>query len=99
MRKEIEPFAAPTNERINSLKKAHDLGIFTFVSLEPVWNPNQTLELIDLTHEFVDFYKVGKLNYNKLQKLIDWKKFKFDVIEKLDTYKKEYYIKNDLQIF
>lgn len=99
MRKEIEPFATPTNERINSLKKAHDLGIFTFVSLEPVWNPDQTLELIDLTHEFVDFYKVGKLNYNRLQKLIDWKNFKLNAIQKLDSYKKDYYIKEDLQKF
>ncbi|MCK5610320.1 radical SAM protein [Candidatus Pacearchaeota archaeon] len=93
----IEPNAAPTHERIASLKKAHEMGIFTFVSLEPVWYPDQTLELIDLTHEFVDLYKVGKLNYNKQQKEVDWKQFKKEVVDKLETYGKKYYLKKSLQ--
>jgi DNA repair photolyase len=93
----IEPKAAPTQERIESLKKAHEMGIFTFVSLEPVWYPDQTLELIDLTHEFVDLYKVGKLNYNKQQKEVDWNKFKRNVVDKLERYRKEFYIKKDLR--
>lgn len=96
LRSEIEPFAASTFERINSLKKAHELGIFTSVSLEPVWIAEQTLELIDLTYEFVDLFKVGKLNYNKQQKNVDWKQFKKDVIFELEKYSKNYYIKEDL---
>lgn len=93
----IEPKAAPTQERIASLKKAHEMGIPTFVSLEPVWYPDQTLEIIDLTYEFVDLYKIGKLNYNKQQKEVDWKKFKSDVINKLETYGNKYYLKKSLQ--
>jgi len=62
LRSEIEPFAARTQERIESLKKAHELGISTYVSLEPVWTAEQSLELVDMTYEFVDFFKVGKLN-------------------------------------
>lgn len=96
-RKIIEPFAAPTNERIASLEKAHNMGIFTYVSLEPVWEPEQTLELMELTSEFVDFYKVGKLNYSSQQANINWKQFKNDSIKKLDILNKKYYIKNDLQ--
>ena len=99
LRSEMEPFAAPTCERIESLKKAHESGIPTFVSLEPVWTAEQTLELIDLTHKFVDLYKVGKLNYNKQQKNVDWGQFKNEVIDKLKGYKKEYYIKKDLEAF
>lgn len=99
LRFEMEPFAAPTYERIESLKKAHECGIPTFVSLEPVWTAEQTLELIDLTHEFVDLYKVGKLNYNKQQKNVDWGQFKNDVINKLKGYEKDYYIKKDLEAF
>lgn len=97
LRCEIEPFAASTEERIESLKKAHGLGISTFVSLEPVWTSEQALELIDLTHEFVDLFKVGKLNYDKQQKNVDWKKFKSDVVAKLNNYKKEYYLKKELR--
>jgi DNA repair photolyase len=97
--KKIEPFAASTEERINSLKKAHDLGIYTYVSLEPVWFPNQSLELIDITERFVDLYKVGKLNYYNQQNKVDWHKFVNDVKEKLDSYNKKYYIKYDLKKF
>lgn len=96
LRREIEPFAAPTEERITSLKKAHDMGIPTFVSLEPVWTAEQALELIELTHEFVDLFKVGKLNYNKQQKEVDWCQFRHDVIDKLKVYGNDFYIKKDL---
>ncbi|WP_083523294.1 radical SAM protein [Methanofollis ethanolicus] len=95
-RKVIEPNAAPTSERIQALKNAHDRGIYTYISLEPVWDPEQSLQLIDLTHEFVDHYKVGKLNYNSRQQEIDWKEFRENAIKKLEHYKKSYYIKNDL---
>ncbi len=98
-RKEIEMGAARTPERIDSIKKAHDTGIFTYVSLEPVWIPEQSLELIDLTQDFVDFYKIGKLNYNPQQNNVDWSKFKRELIKKLDGYKKKYYIKKSLQIY
>jgi DNA repair photolyase len=97
--KEIEKGAASTEERIASLKAAHDLGIFTYVSLEPVWFPEQSLELIDITHKFVDFYKIGKLNYDPQQRTVDWSKFKKDLIEKLDRYGKKFYIKKSLQIY
>ncbi len=97
LRSKIEPFAASTVERINSLKKAHELGITTFVSLEPVWDTKQTLELIDLTHEYVDQYKVGKLNYHKRQNEINWEEFKKDVVDKLQFYKKDYYLKKELR--
>jgi len=95
--KEVERGAASTEERIASLRVAHKLGIFTYVSLEPVWFPEQSLELIDLTHDIVDFYKIGKLNYNPQQKTVDWSKFKKELIEKLDGYGKKYYIKKSLQ--
>ncbi len=97
MRSLIEPHAAPTDERISALRKAHERGIFTYVSLEPVWAPDQSLALIDLTYEFVDLFKVGKLNYNSQQKTVDWKRFREDVIEKLEGYGKDYYIKMDLR--
>ena len=60
-----EPNAADPLERIENLKAAKSHGIFTWVSLEPIIDPEQTLQIIDLTWTFVDFYGVGKLNYHK----------------------------------
>jgi hypothetical protein len=72
------------------------MGISTYVSLEPVWDPEQSLELIDITHEFVDFFKVGKLNHHPRERSIDWASFKREAIKKLQIYEKQYYIKDDL---
>ena len=92
-----EPGAAPTSERMYALREAHGRGIRTWVSLEPVYNPEDTFALIDATRGFVDCYKVGKLNYMPEAKEIDWRKFARDVEEKLKSTGKEYYIKSDLR--
>ena len=94
---EIEPNAAPTSERIEVLKHAHDLGIDTWVSLEPVYHPEDSLELIERTKYFVDLYKVGTLNHQPEAKEIDWHKFASDVVAKLDSIGVDYYIKKDLR--
>ena len=94
---EYEPNAAPTSERIEVLKHAHDLGIETWVSLEPVYHPEDSLELIERTKGFVDLYKVGTLNHQPEAKLIDWHKFAADVVSKLDSIGVDYYIKKDLR--
>ena len=91
-----EPRAAIPDTRIELLKLAHDSGIKTWVSLEPVINTDDTLQLIDITYGIVDEYKVGKLNYLPEAKNIDWKLFYSRVVEKLIKNKSKYYIKNDL---
>jgi DNA repair photolyase len=95
---EWEPGAATPNNRMKTLKKAHDVGIETWVSLEPVMDPVESLKIIELTHEYVDLYKVGKLNHNdEIADKIDWKKFANDAIALLEKYGKKYYIKDDLK--
>lgn len=101
-----EPGAALPADRIEALKQAHDRGIPTWASLEPVIDPAQTLHLIDLTHDFVDHYGVGKLNtrgkkgisqeLKDLEKSIDWCKYRSDVEAKLKGYAKQYKIKQAL---
>jgi len=93
-----EPHAALPEERMLMLKRAHRLGIPTWVSLEPVIDPKQTLELIDETHEYVDRYAVGKLNYVKPPKPVDWTQFVRDVVERFERYEKEYHLKRELQM-
>ena len=92
-----EPGAAPPEERIESLRKAHELGITTWVSLEPVIEPAESIEIIRQTHTFVDLFKVGKLNYHPRANEIDWHKFLIDCIVLLEEYGPRYYIKKDLR--
>jgi len=89
-----EPNAALPADRMETLQKFHEAGIHTWVSLEPVIDPEQTLDLIKLTHGFVDLYKVGKLNYVKSK--VDWRLFGARAIKVLESYGKDYYIKHDL---
>lgn len=84
-----EPGAALSSDRIAALKVAHDRGIHTWVSLEPVLDPDQTLNLIERTHEFVDQFRVGKLNhFPERERLIDWPKFRGDAEARLLVFDK-----------
>jgi len=94
---EWEPGAALPEDRIHSLRIAKEAGINTWVSFEPVLDPEAVYRLLDQTHEFVDFYKVGKLNYHPLAKEIDWPKFKGEMEERLTRLGKPYYLKEDLR--
>lgn len=63
-----EPGAAPYRERINALKKLHDAGCRTWVSMEPYPTPNlveQELEPILEEVSFADRIIFGRTNYNK----------------------------------
>ena len=96
---EWEPGAALPDDRIAALERAHSLGLETWVSLEPVVDPDAAIRLIHATHTFVDLYKVGKLNHHPLEATIDWKSFLYRAEEALDTYDKARYIKADLEKF
>ncbi len=95
--KKYEPNAATPKDRLDALNIAHLKGIKTWASLEPVIYPGQTLQLIELTHSYVDMYKIGTINYNERKKEINWKAFGQMLTTLLDSYGKKYYIKEDLQ--
>ena len=95
--KHWEPRAALPEQRLQALRIAHDHGIRTVASLEPVIDPEQTLEMIEWAHEFTDLYKVGKLNYHPHAATIDWHDFGHKAVELLDSLGAKYYIKNDLK--
>jgi DNA repair photolyase len=92
-----EPFAALPAERINSLYKAHEQGIRTWVSLEPVLYPETALEIIRKTRRFVDRFKVGTLNYHPHAKSIDWHRFAVEVKSLLTDLQCDFYLKEDLR--
>lgn len=96
---EWEPGAALPENRINTIKEFKKAGISTWVSLEPVINPAQVQQIIRETSDFVDLYKVGKLNYHPLAQQIDWSLFAKQTIKLLAELEKPYYVKQDLLPF
>lgn len=100
MRQKIEPYAAPTKERIQALEIAHDeFKISTWASFEPVWEAEQSLTLMEEAMDYIDLFKIGKLNYNQQSKKVNWKQFALDSIKLMKDNNKNYYIKNDLRAF
>lgn len=68
-RAEYEPGAAPYSKRISALKRLHEAGCRTWVSMEPYPTPNlveQELPAILEQLSFVDKVIFGRTNYNKL---------------------------------
>lgn len=67
-RKEYEQFSSEYINRIKSLKKMHDNGFKTWVSIEPYPTPNMVEQnLLEILNEvdFVDYIVFGRLHYNK----------------------------------
>ena len=67
-RKRTEPGAAPYAERLAALKRLHDKGCKTWVSIEPYPTPNlidQNLQEILETVCFADKIIFGRTNYSK----------------------------------
>ena len=96
--KKWERGAALPGDRIETLKKFHDRGIFTWVSLEPTLNCDAAIEIVRKTHKFVDLFKVGKANYlPKVADNIDWEDYTHRMIAVLKELGTAHYIKKDLQ--
>jgi len=91
-----EKKADPISERVKAIKELHYSGFKTFVSMEPVINPEEAIKLVKRI-KFVDLIKVGKINYMKNN--IDWSRFLIDIEKELKKYKIPFMIKKDLEKF
>jgi DNA repair photolyase len=79
LREHWEPGATPIQDRIEAVKKAHAMGIYTWVSIEPVVDPEEALAVVEALKGHVDLWKVGKLNhFAEVESKIDWHKFLID---------------------
>lgn len=95
-----EKNAALPQERFEALRILHENGVRTWVSMEPVIYPEQSLEIMELTAPYVDSYKIGKLNhFPKHEEKFDWTRFLNDSIGIMRKRDKLFYIKNDLSLF
>lgn len=94
----FEPHAAPAEARIKALQLAHRAGIKTWVSIEPVIDPEQSLDLIRQTRDFVDEYRIGKLNHAEGNEIGEQEMISFirKAILTLNRADKKYIFKKDL---
>ena len=58
-----------------------------------------SLAVVAETHEFVDLYKIGMVNYSKLTTTIDWRDFTLRMIDLLNRVAAKHYVKRTLQQF
>lgn len=93
-----EPDAALPADRITALKAFHEAGIFTWVSIEPTLDAEESLMIIKATRGFVDLFKIGKANYLKeITRTTDWRDYTLRVVDLCQRYGIRHYIKKDLQ--
>lgn len=90
-----EPNTTSPTDRLGTIAAAKSWGIETWVSLEPVIEPEESMEIIERTQHVVDHYKIGKLNYATSG--VDWRDFTHRAMSMLDNMGKSYYIKDSLQ--
>jgi len=93
--KTAEPYADSPFVRLLVLAKAKDRGIKTWVSCEPVLEPNAIFALITKYGDNYDKIKIGKLNYYPSE--INWKWFGQEAERLCKLYGRDYYIKESLR--
>lgn len=95
---QYESGAPVTSERIESLRKISEVGIKTWISMEPVIIPDQSFKVVEATYNFVDHYRIGKLNgFKVLEDRYDWKQYTIDVVKYCRDRNIKFYIKKSLQ--
>jgi DNA repair photolyase len=98
--KKWEPNAASHDERVAALIKAHNLGIRTWASFEPIIDPEQSLWLLEHTATIgcVDLYRIGKMNH--MEPGFDENEL-YDFVRNakiiLDKYKRKYVFKDEME--
>jgi hypothetical protein len=91
--------AALPGDRIAALRRFHESGIFTWVSLEPTLDVKSSLQIVKETCGFVDLFKIGRVNYLPMTKTIDWQDYTLRMIELCQRLGVRHYVKRDLQPF
>jgi DNA repair photolyase len=95
-----EPATDDPIKRMDALATAHERGIFTWISLEPVIDTEQSLEVIRQTHDYCDHYKIGTLNHVDCKTTPEqWRYFANRAVDLCTAYRRTYYLKKDLRRF
>jgi len=91
-----EPRAASVEDRREAIRQAHSLGIRTWVSVEPIIDPEQALALIDSLSPWVDEWRVGKLNHHPHAATVDWNAWAPRLLGAVQASGRDYLVKEAL---
>lgn len=91
---EAEPNSDSASTRLEVLRVAHENGFGTWVSCEPVYDPEAIFRLIE-EGDYIDVLKIGKLNHRK--SAIDWAAFGREAERLCLAHGREYVIKDSLR--
>jgi DNA repair photolyase len=97
LREKWEPGAPTIASRIDAMRDANAAGIATWISIEPVVDPEEAIAVIREIKPYVGKIKVGKLNHHKLAKEIDWADFLVRAKQELQGI--DHLIKKDLAAY
>jgi DNA repair photolyase len=96
----MEPGAPVSTDRMIAIRNIADEHIKTWVSFEPVLNPNNTLQFLYAISNFINYVKIGKINNcPDLEKSIDWYDFLIKAVSICRDIGLPFYIKKDLQAY
>jgi DNA repair photolyase len=96
--KKWEPGAASPQDRLATLAGLQAEGIRTWASFEPVLYVDESLHIMEASIDYVDEYRLGKLNnYKGLDKNVDWTSYLTNAVDLLRVNGKPFYVKQDLR--
>lgn len=95
-RRAWEPNAAPVEERVELLARAKARGIPTWVSMEPVVEPDEALAVLERLLPVADTVKVGRWNHDAAANAIDWRAFALEIKARLVATGKPHLLKRGL---
>jgi len=95
---EWEPRAASVGDRLSAMVEAHEAGIYNWVSVEPVIDPQEAIEAIHMaTLCWANEFRVGKINHDAaLAAAVDWQAFVDELYPLLLETGKRFIIKESL---
>lgn len=93
----VEPNAPTFTSRLSGLMLAHQNGLRTWVSVEPVIDASDILHILNHHHDIADLWKFGRLNHDTNDPT-DYQRYtdSLQVILGARLPKLRYYIKDDL---
>ncbi len=94
---EWESKAPLIEDRIEAIRIAQEKNIKTWVSLEPIINPDEAFQLMAFLHRWVDHWKIGKANHlSSIEAKVDWIDFREKVKKFMEAVGGDYYLKKSL---
>jgi DNA repair photolyase len=95
--REWEPKAELQRKRVNMLLEAHERGIETWASIEPVIIPWQSLFVMQMAIPCTDEFKIGRWNHDPRANTIAWKDFAKRTQDLMEKHGKKYMFKKELK--